>query len=34
MPVRQFFAFHFNEMVPKLPEVEAELEKSHIPEGE
>jgi hypothetical protein len=31
MPIRQFFSFHFNEMLQKVPEEESEIEKSSIP---
>lgn len=34
MPIRQFFAFHFNEMLQKCPESEEDIEKNFIPEGE
>lgn len=34
MPIKQFFAFHFNEMLQKCPESEEEVEKCFIPESE
>lgn len=34
MPIKQFFTFHFNEMVQKAPEEADHLEKLHIKEDE
>lgn len=33
MPIKQFFTFHFNELIQKIPEEVEAIEKQHIPEG-
>lgn len=33
MPIKQFFTFHFNELIQKVPEEVEAIEKQHIPEG-
>jgi len=33
MPIKQFFTFHFNELIQKVPEEVEAIEKQHILEG-